>query len=444
MRKTKHMGQKQFRARAAFAGAAAAIALAMEPAAADFESGLSAYQKGDFEVAIDFWRNDDRDVRSMKALGDFYSHQPLPVGADNHFRVDQIEQNRKQAPDYVEALKWYTLAAHFDLEEIRKYRPIKADEVSAQLDAGLRIPQVRARVSNAEADEAEDLIAAAYQGSGSDLDVARLAEMFLRGDGVRKDNVRAYELYTVAKMKGVGGAPDALQRMRDDRIVSAKEIARAERRAQNWVPTLPALLEGDTPADKRRSRQIAQLETLRRDKALQAVADIEVSAIQQALSALGLYKGAIDNVEGRGTIGAIKKFQYARAIQDPSLTASERKYAETGTLSAEQTVDLIERAAVDEGDKHAQYTLGIMYLREIGVLADGREAVKWLTASASQNNAFAHYALCVVFRDGTTGLNAVTPNALKAASHCSQSEHLGYPQGGRALDQLLINPYEAN
>ena len=55
----------------------------------------------------------------------------------------------------------------------------------------------------------------------------------------------------------------------------------------------------------------------------------------------------------------------------------------------------------EQGDANAQYNLGFMYDKGIGVLQDFTEAVKWYRLSAEQGFATAHTNLGVMYENGT-------------------------------------------
>jgi TPR repeat protein len=75
-------------------------------------------------------------------------------------------------------------------------------------------------------------------------------------------------------------------------------------------------------------------------------------------------------------------------------------------------------------------------VRGIGVVQDGDKAVEWLGKAAKADLAIAHYALGVVYRDSTPGLNPVKPDKAKAAVHFARAQALGYKQAAEALRQL--------
>ena len=118
------------------------------------------------------------------------------------------------------------------------------------------------------------------------------------------------------------------------------------------------------------------------------------------------------------------------------MSDGDKQAVVTGVLTPRQTVELFEDAA-KSGHPMSQYVLGIMHVRGIGVEQNGQEAVKWLDKAATENNlAIAHYALGVVYRDGTTGLNEVSPDERKSAYHLAQASALGYKPANDALRRL--------
>ena len=195
----------------------------------------------------------------MKALGDYFSDATIVNNLGQ-----TVERERETAANYVLALKWYTLAAFHDFSQ--QLRTPTPQERNAQILAQERLPAIRAKMTNAQVDAAEKLVSDTYE-RGSERDILYVAEMYRRGAGLRKDNVRAYELFLVASERGVPDASLALQQMRDGGLISSQEIDRAERLAANWRPPLPALHEGDTPELRELRKLKAELEELRLQEA---------------------------------------------------------------------------------------------------------------------------------------------------------------------------------
>ena len=59
------------------------------------------------------------------------------------------------------------------------------------------------------------------------------------------------------------------------------------------------------------------------------------------------------------------------------------------------------RALAEQGDAFSQTTLGVMYLRGLGVPQDDAAAVRWCRLAAEQGNGVAQFLLGVMYSDGT-------------------------------------------
>lgn len=469
------------RALTSVAAASALAFAAMGPAHANYEAGLAAYQAGEIDVAIDIWKRFAvaGDTRSMKVLGDVYSGRELledlrlqpraRAAAQDANLVSSLEIGRQV--DNVEALRWYTLAAYHRFEQGLK-NP-SAEERNAQIVAEERLTEIRFRMSNLEVKKAEKLVADTLE-RGSAFSIYTLGDMYQRGAGVSKNNVRALELYEVAiakdRVKQAVVARDEIKA-----LMSRPEIEAASSKAAVWQPPLPEEHVGQTEQQKELDRARRELEELRLQSALGAIADIDVELIQSALRALGYYYGPLDNSMGPATREAIRKFQASRFLaidnsgaqtkpkpnraqdnraagrpgdrSDAELElaagtpfpgeadAEARETLTTGVLSARQTVQLFE-AAANAQHPMSQYVFGIMHAQGIGVIQDGSQALYWLEEAAKSDLANAHYALGVLYRDGTPGLNPVTPNRPQAAIHFARASALGSRQAAEALRTL--------
>lgn len=416
--------------RRALAGVAAASALALAAtgvAHANYEIGLRAYEQGQFDVATDIWTRFAvaGDVRSMKALGDVYSGAVLEGSKGAKI---PLETGRKI--ENVEALRWYTLAAYHRFNE--GFQMPTAEERNAQILAEERLPEIRFRMSTAEVQKAEKIVSDTFE-RGSPYDLYTLGDMYRRGAGVTKNNVKALTMYQLAKARGVGAASIAFEEL--EKLMTPKEVDTALEAVVEWQPPLPEEHTGQTPQQKELERTKKELEELRLQQALSAIADIDVELIQRALKSLGLYMGTVDNQMGATTRDAIRRFQYSRVSADTELTEEEKDAVRTGVLTARQTVQLFE-AAAKEGHPMSQYVLGVMHVRGIGVIQDGDQALKWLGEAAKADLSIAHYALGVIYRDSTPGLNPVKPNKAKAAVHFARAQALGNKQAAAALQQL--------
>jgi TPR repeat protein len=422
------------------AAAASLLALAMwGPAAAKirddkglspYEIGLAAYENGQYQQAIDIWRRFAvaGDVRSKKILGDVYSGKILEDSRNLEVPLEAIKT------DNVESLKWYTLAAYHDFSAYQ-FAPGKqpaAEDVNASIVATQRLPDIRFRMSDADVIKAETQVSETFQ-RGSPYDLYRLGDMYQRGAGVSKNNTKALLMYTLAKQRGVGEASIAAEEV--EKLMTKVEIKMAMEQSGTWQPPLPIELVGSTPQMVENERLRKELEEIKLEDALEAVSDIDVELLQRALRALGFYYGTIDNNMGPETRQAIRRFQYSRVSSDTEMSDADKEAVKTGVLSPRQTVELIGAAAA-ANHPMSQYVYGIMHVRGIGVNQNGQEAVTWLTKAANADLAIAHYALGVIYRDGTTGLNEVTPSKALAAQHFARGYALGYKPAGDALRLL--------
>jgi len=153
------------------------------------------------------------------------------------------------------------------------------------------------------------------------------------------------------------------------------------------------------------------------------------------LNALGFRAGVVDNEIGAGTRAAIRRFQYSTVARNKQMTEEEKRQIVTGSLTALQTVTLFNDAA-ENGHPMSQYVYGVMHVSGIGVERNGTVAAAWLEKAADQNLAIAHNALGVIYRDGSTGLNEITPNQTRSAFHFAKAAALGYKPANKSLEKL--------
>ncbi len=395
------------------------------PANATYEQGLEAYKKGQYEQAIDLWTRFAiaGDVRSKNVLGDVYSNKILEVKGG---APDPGEERR---PEYVKALLWYTLAAYHDF---LAYQQPTTDEVNARILAGIRLPEVRYRMTEREVKQAEALVVQTLE-SGSGYDLYRLGDMYQKGAGIGKNNVKAMTMYVLAKRRNVEEASAAFNILQE--LMSQSDIDHATQDALKWLPPLPPEFNQTPPETAKLAALKKELEALKLEDALEAVSDIDVELIQRALNALGFRAGAVDNNMGETTRAAIKRFQFSTVARNTKLTAEQKAAVQTGVLSPTQTALLFKEAA-SSGHPMSQYVYGIMHVRGIGVKQDGKMAVTHLKDAADANLAIAHYALGVIYRGGTTGLNEVAPDRVLAARYFARASVLGYGPATKALEEL--------
>jgi len=262
---------------------AAIVALAAPAGAADFDAGVAAAQKGEYDAA-------------MAAL------RPLAEKGDGmaQFHVGQMYMGGLGVRrDYAAALEWlrraavwgipaaqYEVAMFFvddgretpqDLAEANKWLALAADQNHAESELqiglmfrdGLGRPQsyreavdYLRRASNRGLPESQYQLGLLYwQGKGVSQEFSRAAElcraaaeqghvpaqvilgyMYATGSGVPEDHVEAHKWYNLA---AAGGSKEAVR----DRAalaagMSASQIAEAQRRAAAWEPRdglLPAV-----------------------------------------------------------------------------------------------------------------------------------------------------------------------------------------------------------
>ncbi|MEO1015894.1 MAG: caspase family protein [Pseudomonadota bacterium] len=397
------------------------------------EQSISSYFAGQFDAdkLLQLWRSQalDGDARVMKHLGDVYSDSPMAAASRPDLRFSELSLNFE--PDLVEAFSWYmeaALRANEDAVPSRDEIAIKAAaqglsfEVAAKMtDAEYLDGQTRLISRSADRPKAFKAIARAYQ----------------EGRLIEKDNTSAVQFYMLSEKLGETSATKALQELMPR--MQRSEVVRARRRADDWSPQSvngrPGATRQSTLSELERLKR--ELEELRLEDSLEAVADIDVSIIQNALSALGFYDGAIDNKVGPQTREAIRRFQSALAARDGVMSAAQRRNAATGVLAATEAVRLIRLAAEEADDALSQYTLGIMYVRGIGVARDGSAGVGWLKKASVAGLAVADYALGVIYRDGTTGINAVTPSRVDSEYHFRRASENGYGPAKRALGDAV-------
>jgi TPR repeat protein len=406
--------------------AASVLALgAAGPAHATYDAGVQAYMNGQYAQALDIWQRFAvaGDVRSKKILGDVYSGKALEGAKAAASPLEEIPI------DNVQALVWYTLAAYHDFTA---YQTPSAHEVNARILAERRLPEIRARMSTADVTKAEKFVAQTFE-AGSAYDIYRLGDMYQKGAGLDKDNTKALQMYALAKARGVGEASAAYEFL--EPLMNKKEVELALNSVEGWQPPLPPEYTGKTPQQEEMERLRRELEEIRMAEARKAVSDIDVELIQRSLAALGFRPGKVDNKLGPSTREAIRRFQYSTVARDLDLSEADKQAVVTGVLTPKQTVTLFKEAAEVEHPM-SEYVYGIMHVRGIGVPQDGQAAVNWLEKAADHDLAIAHYALGVVFRDGTTGLNEVSPDERKSAYHFAQAAALGYKPANDALRRL--------
>jgi TPR repeat protein len=169
--------------------------------ASDQYNALTAYERGEYEKAFNFYRPlaDQGQLMAQYMVGLMYANsQGVPL-------------------DYGEAMKWLRKAA-------------ERGEPKAQFNVGVLYFKGLGTTQNL----AEALTwyrRAADQGEPAAL--YNLAAMYAKGESVAKDPVTAHMLYSLAAARGIKAAEDAKARLA--KSMSADQIADAEARARAWT-----------------------------------------------------------------------------------------------------------------------------------------------------------------------------------------------------------------
>ncbi len=196
-------------------------------------------------------------------------------------------------------------------------------------------------------------------------------------------------------------------------------IGEAERRARYWLAPYE-YYPGITAKGKLHSDE--SLPTLDERLALRRVRELPFPAILEALDFRGYaFRGRACGPPPLCLRRAVEQFQAALDLEP------------TGFLSPEQTVRLIQMAAVD-GDAIAQDRLGIMYAKGIGVPQNYVRAEKWFIKAANQRYPDALYNLYILYR---VGPNGIEPDEAKAGSYAAQASAAGYQPAHCELMDLL-------
>lgn len=423
------------------AAATLGIAAGLLPAGAafaDYDDALSAYADQSFENAVDLWQRYAvaGDVKSKQVLGDVYSGKDLEAGAAlvNPAQTGVIPQ------DDVEALAWYILAANHDFQSYNQSPTYR--DVNAKFIAQERISVLKKRMSDSDVGLAQARVVEILSAE-SEFDLYRLGMMFQTGAGLPKSNIEALKYFELAKGRNRNSnalASEASKYLTT--LMTVQDVGLAQDLAANWEPPLPEALRNKTPRQQQLELELARLRSIQLAEAIDNIeeefADNE-SLLQSSLAALGYYQGGIDGSVGPETRTSIKNFQYSLFQQDRDMSEEEKRNKMTGTLTPEQKVQLIQRAA-DREHPQSQYVYGIMYARGIGVSQNGEKAVYWLKKSANYGYALAHNALGVAYRDGIYGEDPVESDVAEATFHFGQAYALGHNE---AQQELIKLRYEA-
>jgi TPR repeat protein len=176
------------------------------PVWADFETGMDAYQRGNYATALSEWRllADEGDAQAQLHLGLLYANG------------DGVPQ------DYAKARQWYEKAA------AQEYAMAQYN-LGLLYDNGDGVPQdyVKARQWY------EKAAARGYAMAQTNLGV-----LYRSGHGVPQNDVRAYMWFSLAAAHSTGNLqkPAADTRDKIASLMTPSQIAEAQMLAREWMP----------------------------------------------------------------------------------------------------------------------------------------------------------------------------------------------------------------
>jgi TPR repeat protein len=176
------------------------------PVWADFATGQRAYESGDYATALKEWRTlaVQGHARAQAAFGVMYAN------------------GRGVAQDYAEAVRWFRKAA-------------EQGHADAQFNLGRMYGQGRG-VTQDDAEAVRWYRKAADQGHADAQ--FHLGLMYGQGQGVTQDYVEAHMWFNLAASRASVEDQKKYAEKRDSlaRIMTAEQIAEAQRRAREWKP----------------------------------------------------------------------------------------------------------------------------------------------------------------------------------------------------------------
>jgi len=381
------------RGRALIAGLAfGAAVLAAVPAVAadaqcgqDYYDGLRAYDAGNKDAAIEIWKRSalSGDVRSQYRLGEVY------------------ETGDKVLINYVEAHKWYNLAANNDLQQCSgDFDSKEAREArDHSREARDRLEDV---MTNRAITDAQEKVVDIYECKDDTRSLYQLGRIYQSGAGLPQSSIDACRYYAVAAAKNgpsSSAAKDALDVL--NQVLSPDQIDNCQREASTFKPPSADVCEASTGGSS-----------------CVGASGVPMPNRQAALKALGFYHGSIDGSRGFQTRDAVRDFQ-----RDISATP-------TGELTDTQICSLIERAA-STGDGISQATLGEMYYSGIGKSKNYDAARDWLGQAADKGVASALYRLGTMYAKG----DGVNQDVYRGCDYLRQANSLGHPGADREMSK---------
>ena len=380
----------------------ALLALLCAPGAAraDYDSGLAAFERGDYAVALREWR-------AAADIGDPESQYAVGVIYDEGYGV---------APDDAEAAYWYREAA-------------EQNQIDAQFvlgvfyDEGIGVPL-------------DDTLAARWYRRAGDqghvVALYNLGIMYGTGEGVPEDEVQAYRfLWLSAEL----GDADARMRLREleawlspEQVEKAKQLAaRSPAAALIDYSGGDALHEGydayergDYSAAFRAWRPLAESGSAEAQYNLGYMYDYGEGVPVDDVQAAHWYRRAAEqgHITAQFNLGVMYAFGEGVAKDAYEAAHWYREAAEQDHVGAQYELAYMYdeglgiplddgqaiywyRRAAEQGDPSAQLNLGYMYDAGEGVTVDYAEALYWYRQAADQGLALAQYNIGVMYRDGS-------------------------------------------
>ncbi len=380
----------------------ALVALLSAPLAAraDYDSGLAAFDRGDYAAALREWL-------AAAEAGDRESQYAVGVVYDEGYGV---------APDDGKAAQWYRLAAEQNQIDAQFVLGVFYDEgIGVPLDDSLAARWYRR---------------AGHQGHV--IALYNLGIMYGTGEGVPEDEVQAYRfLWLSAEL----GDADARMRLREleawlspDQLEKAMQLAaRSPAAALIDDSAGDALNEGydayergDYSAAFRAWRPLAEAGNPESQYNLGYMYDNGEGLPVDDIQAAHWYRRAAEqgHVTAQFNLGVM--YDYGEGVTEDRGEAAYwyREAAEQDHAGAQYNLGFMYdegigiplddtqavywyRRAAEQGNPNAQLNLGYMYDYGEGVPVDFAEALYWYHQAADQGLAIAQYNIGVMYRDGS-------------------------------------------
>lgn len=355
----------------------------------DFQNGWEAYVKKDYKTAYELWLPlaEQGDSKAQFFLGFMY---------DLGFGLQEDDK---------EAIKWYRLAAEQgdsraqlfvgfmydfgqgtpqdDQEAVKWYR-LAEEQGYAEAKANL-LKLAKANVS----EEIKSLLINAENGVAEAQ--YTLGVMYAKGQGVLQDQKEALKWYGLAAEQGYYAKTNIYNLARKN-IPAAKKILISD--AENGV-TEAQFVFGQMYANGQGAPQNDQ-EAMKwyglaaKRGHLRARTNIYGLAVKNVPQALQVLMDDAENgiAEGQVNLAVMRQFGLGVSQDNQEAVkwyrlAAEQEYYQARIDVGPEKVEKI-TADAEKGIAKAQYTLGVMYTRGLGVPQDQKEAIKWYRLAAKQ------------------------------------------------------------